>query len=109
MTDSGDGIKLLIGGGAVGSIVGAIAMYVNARRQRTEITPQPLVVAKATGYTPREQCDDRHRILENQMDNLFPRMAIAEAAIASQRATQEASQKSLQSMDTKLDILLRRK
>lgn len=109
MNDSGEGVKLLIGGGAVGSIVGAIAMYVNARRQRTEITPQPLDVRQADGTTPRFQCNERHASIDRQMENLFARMAIAETGLVAQRVTQETMKESLHSMDNKLDILLRRK
>jgi hypothetical protein len=47
----------------------------NARNQRTAVSslPQPVEVKEVHDCTPKAQCDERHRILKEQVENLFAR------------------------------------
>jgi hypothetical protein len=88
------------------SVLGlAVKVYLSKQPQRIE---QPLEVRAAAITTPKAQCDERHRIIDDQVSNVYCRLARLEREVAAHDATMAALRDRLDAMDAKLDILLAR-
>lgn len=62
-----DGVQLLIGGGAIGALVPLASAWIKARFGRTTVEPQPLEVKGAPKFVTCDQCDLRHREVDNRL------------------------------------------
>lgn len=62
-----DGVQLLIGGGAIGALVPLASAWIKARFSKTQIAPQPLEVKGAARFVTCDQCDLRHREVDNRL------------------------------------------
>jgi hypothetical protein len=104
--EEGLNLNLMMNGATLGTVAAlAVKVWLSGRAQKIE---QPLEVRAAAQTTPRTHCDERHKILAEQIENMFARMGKVERENTSSIAKEEALEKQLASMDSKLDILLRR-
>ena len=101
-------VSLVLSGASLLSILG-IGVKVWLAQRGQKIGPQPFEVRESPAGTPRGQCDERHREIDSRTSNLFARMSAAEQRIAAVEASHHALEKRLESMDGKLDTLLKRK
>ena len=62
-----DGVQLLIGGGAIGALVPIASAWIKARFSRTTVAPQPLEVKGATRYVTCEQCELKHKGVDERL------------------------------------------
>jgi hypothetical protein len=100
-------LSLVLSSASLISILGiGVKIWISQRGQR--IGPQPFEVIAAERHTPQGQCDERHREIDSRTSNLFSRMSAAEQRIAAVEASHHALEKRLESMDSKLDRLLKR-
>lgn len=62
-----DGIQLLVGGGAIGALVPLASAWIKARFAKTQIAPQPLEVKGAQKFVTCEQCELRHKEVDERL------------------------------------------
>ena len=62
-----DSIQLFVGGGAIGALVPLVSAWIKARFSKTQIAPQPLEVKGAPRFVTCDQCDLRHREVDNRL------------------------------------------
>lgn len=62
-----DGIQLLVGGGSVGALCTLAGAWIKARFAKTQIAPQPLEVKGATRYVTCEQCELKHKGVDERL------------------------------------------
>lgn len=84
----------------------ALKVWQSSRAQR--IGPQPFEIKAAPMSTPQGQCNERHVAIAADHSNLFHRMSAVEQRVAAVEASHHALETRLESMDKKLDALLRR-
>lgn len=104
-------------GGVLGSLVTAIIMWLNnQRKQRTQITPDPLNVKGVPPSIKEPTCVATHKavdehLLRNKTDheNIFPRLTSLEGRVSSLEGCLSEIRIVNKSIDDKLTILLRRK
>ena len=101
-----EGLLLALGGTNTVAVLGLLAKVWLANRP-TKIQ-QPLEVRAADESTPKAQCEERHGKLDDQVANLFGRVAAVERTQAAHDAQAAAMKTQLASMDAKLDTLLKR-
>lgn len=107
MTMEGVNFSLVLSGASLISIIGIGAkLWVAQRGQK--VGPQPFEVKAAPAHTPQGQCDERHHEIDSRTSNLFSRMSAVEQRVAAVEASHHALEKRLESMDAKLDRLLKR-
>lgn len=100
-----EGLNLTLSAATLLSMIGiAVKLYTANKPQKLE---QPITTRQASEPIPSDQCHERHVSIDEQTKNLFSRMNHAEQRIAALEATQKACEKRLDSIDTKLDQLLR--
>ena len=58
---------LIVSGAALATIVNALVKVWTARNQRTTVAPQPLEVKGAPQFVTCEQCELRHREVDNRL------------------------------------------
>lgn len=105
--DEGLNLNLVLNGATLLSVLGlGVKVYLAGRAQKIE---QPIEVRHAPGSTARDMCDERHRLLNEQVVCLFARTEQQGTQQAALAATQDAVEKQLASMDSKLDKLIARK
>ena len=78
-------------------------------RASMKIENQPLRVRDDPASLPLGQCNERHRNIDSAQADFFTRIAIAEARVAGLEASLKAIDKSISSMDAKLDKLISRR
>jgi uncharacterized protein HemX len=104
-----DGLNfsIVLSGATLVSVLGlALKVFLAKQPQRIE---QPIEVKRAAGSTDKEQCDERHKVLDSQASNLFSRMSAAEQRIATLEGTIKEVKEQYRNIDDKLTVLLRRK
>lgn len=102
-----EGLTLALSGTTLISVIGlAVKVWMRDRPHKIE---QPIEVRSCRASTEKGQCDERHRLLNEQVTCLFARTENQGRQQAALAATQEAVEKQLASMDTKLDKLIARK
>ena len=83
MDMNGDGVSILMGGGAFGALCGVLGAWIKARWNRTKVEPTPLPVEthRAEEYAKREDVvklrgEFEHHVAENtrEHENLYSRM-----------------------------------
>jgi len=100
-------INLMLSGATLASVLGLLAkVWLANRPQKIQ---QPLEVRAADGATPRAQCDERHEMIGDQLENLYGRVKAVEIKLSADSARLDAMGDQLKCMDGKLDTLLRRK
>lgn len=62
-----DGIQLLVGGGSVGALCTLAGAWIKARFSKTQIAPQPLEVKGAPKFVTCEQCELRHKEVDERL------------------------------------------
>ena len=62
-----DGIQLLVGGGSVGALCTLAGAWIKARFAKTQIAPQPLEVKGAQKFVTCEQCELKHKEVDNRL------------------------------------------
>lgn len=62
-----DGIQLLVGGGSVGALCTLAGAWIKARFAKTQIAPQPLEVKGAPKFVTCEQCELKHKEVDNRL------------------------------------------
>jgi hypothetical protein len=62
-----DGAQILLGSGAVGALCAVATSWIKARFARTKIEPQPLEVKGAPSYVTCEQCELKHKDVDNRL------------------------------------------
>jgi len=100
-------VSLLLSSASLISILG-LGVKIWTANKGQKIGPQPFVVQASERHTPQGQCDERHHEIDSRTSNLFSRMSAAEQRIAAVEASHHALEKRLESMDSKLDRLLKR-
>jgi hypothetical protein len=100
---------LTISGVACTAIGGMVGAWIRARYGQTRITPQPLDVRSVGQGVAEKTCDDRHRTLDNQVENLYARTIALEKEQATYAESLKSVRTAVTSMDGKLDILIRRR
>lgn len=104
-------------GGVLGSLVTAIIMWLNGqRKQRTQITPDPLNVKGVPPSVKSPTCDAIHKGIDKQLsDNdadhssIFPRLTSLEGRVSALEGCLTEIRIINKSIDEKLTILMRRK
>lgn len=83
MDMNGDGVSILMGGGAFGALCGVLGAWIKARWNRTKVEPTPLPVEtrRAEEYAKREDVvklrgEFEHHVAENtrEHESLYSRM-----------------------------------
>ena len=99
-------LNLVLNGATLLSVLGlGVKVYLAGKAQKIE---QPIEIRRADEVTDK-LCDERHKDIKNQLDNLFVERNENKAIVAGLKATVDAQGRQLSSMDQKLDILLKRK
>ena len=62
-----DGIQLLVGGGSVGALCTLAGAWIKARFAKPQIAPQPLEVKGAQKFVTCEQCELRHKEVDERL------------------------------------------
>ena len=62
-----DGAQIILGSGAFGALCGVVSSWIKARFGKTTVAPQPLEVKGAARYVTCEQCDLRHREVDERL------------------------------------------
>lgn len=62
-----DGAQILLGSGAVGALCAVATSWIKARFARTRVEPQPLEVKGAPSYVTCEQCELKHKDVDNRL------------------------------------------
>lgn len=102
-----EGLTLALSGTTLVGVLGlAVKIWMTGKPQKIE---QPIEVRPCSASTEKGQCDERHRLLNEQVTCLFARTENQGKQQAAITATQEAVQRQLDSMDSKLDKLIARK
>jgi len=100
-------LNLVLNGATLLSVLGlGVKVYLAGKAQKIE---QPLEVKQCRSSTEKSQCDERHKLLNEQVLALFTRTEGQGKEQAAIKATQEGLEKQLASMDSKLDKLIARK
>lgn len=100
-------LNLVLNGATLLSVLGlGVKVYLAGKAQKIE---QPLEIKTCRSATEKSQCDERHKLLNEQVTCLFARTENQGKQQAAMAATQEAVEKQLASMDSKLDKLIARK
>jgi uncharacterized protein HemX len=100
-------LNLVLNGATLLSVLGlGVKVYLAGKAQKLE---QPIEVKSVSDSTPKAQCDERHGIIGGQIENIYGRLKAVETSQAAYEATQEAMQKQLGSIDSKLDTLIKRR
>lgn len=104
--EEGLNLNLVLNGATLLSVLGlGVKVYLAGRAQRIE---QPLSVRAADCSLPKEQCNERHATINDQIGNIYSRLARAERELSAYEAGHTALKERLDSMDAKLDALLKR-
>lgn len=82
-----------------------VKLYMSKQPKKIE---QPIEIKRADEVTDK-LCDERHKDIKAQLDNIFIERNENRAIVAGLKATVDAQGRQLSSMDQKLDILLKRK
>ena len=99
--------SVVLSGATLVSVLGlAVKVFLASKPQKIE---QPIEVKHAACTTDKEKCDERHKLLNDQVTCLFARTELQGKQQSALAATQEAVEKQLASMDSKLDRLIARK
>jgi len=105
--EEGLNLNLVLNGATLLSVLGlGVKVYLAGKAQKIE---QPLEVKPCRSSTEKGQCDERHKLLGEQITCLFARTEYQGTRQAALAATQEAVERQLASMDSKLDKLIARK
>lgn len=104
-------------GGVLGSLATAAIMWLNSvRKQRMQVSPDPLNVRGISPSIKEPLCEQKHksvdeRLRENREDhsNIFPRLTDLEKRMGILEGTIKEIKEEYHSIDDKLTILLRRK
>ena len=106
--EEGLNLNLVLNGATLLSVIGlGVKVYLAGKTQK--VGPQPFEVRHCPTSTEKAQCDERHKLLGEQVEVLFARTELQGKQQAALTATQEAVQRQLESMDSKLDRLIARK
>lgn len=62
-----DGAQIILGSGAFGALCGVVSSWIKARFSKTTVAPQPLEVKGATKFVTCEQCELRHKEVDNRL------------------------------------------
>jgi uncharacterized protein HemX len=103
-----EGLTLALSGTTLVGVL-SLAVKVWLKDKSQKIGPQPFEVRACAASTEKGQCDERHKLLNEQVTCLFARTENQGRQQAALAATQEAVQRQLESMDSKLDKLIARK
>lgn len=102
-----EGLTLALSGTTLMGVLGlAVKIWMKDRPQKIE---QPLEVRTAQCSLSKEQCNERHHEIDKWRDNMYLRMIEMEKSRASDKATQAAIEKRLDSIDAKLDRMIEAK
>lgn len=102
-----DGMILALSGT---NTVAVLTLIVNAwLKSRAQKIEQPIEIKPCPATTEKDKCDERHRMLNEQVVMLFARTELQGKEQAALAATQKAIGNQLASMDSKLDKLIARK
>lgn len=104
-------------GGVLGSLATALVAYLySLRKQRTQITPDPLNVKGVPPSVKSPTCEATHKAVDqqfrdnrNEHDNIFPRLTNLEHRVSTLEGVMAEIRTTNRSVDDKLTILLRRK
>jgi uncharacterized protein HemX len=106
--EEGLNLNLVLNGATLLSVLGlGVKVYLAGKTQK--VGPQPFEVRHCQASTEKAQCDERHKLLNDQVTCLFARTELQGKQQSALAATQEAVEKQLASMDNKLDKLIARK
>jgi hypothetical protein len=103
-------------GGVLGSLVTALVMWLNSqRKQRTQISPDPLNVKGVPPSVKSPTCDAIHKGIDKQLEandndhaSIFPRLTNLESRVSVLEGVMGEIRTTNKSVDDKLTILLRR-
>ena len=62
-----DGAQIILGSGAFGALCGVVSSWIKARFSKTTVAPQPLEVKGAPQFVTCEQCELRHKEVDNRL------------------------------------------
>ena len=100
---------LTIGGTALAALSGIVGAWIKARYGQTRISPQPLEVKGVPGLVTEKVCDDVRRANQADHGNIFARLSQHDREISELQAQRVETALRLESMDKKLDILIKRR
>lgn len=106
MTDGFD-LSIVLSGATLATLAGLVIRVWLANRGQ-KIGPQPFRIAPVDQHPSVKVCDERHKAIENQTENLFCRMSVAEQRIATVEATVSDIKEQYKSIDGRLNEVLRR-
>lgn len=102
--EEGINLNLVLNGATLLSVLGLfVKIYLSKQPQKIE---QPLEVRQAAGTTAKDMCNERHKLLNEQVTCLFARTELQGIAQAAYKATLEQVETRMKSMDAKLDRLI---
>lgn len=105
--DEGLNLNLMLNGATLLSVMGlGVKVYLAGKAHKLE---QPIEIRQAMGSTAKDMCDERHKTLDSQTNNLFSRLSSAEQRISKLEATITEVKEQYKSIDNKLTTLLGRK
>lgn len=84
-----DGAQIILGSGAFGALCGVVSSWIKARFARTKVEPQPLEVKGAPKFVTCEECELKHRAVDERLS-------------AGTRAF-DAVQRKIDAVETKMD------
>lgn len=104
-------------GGVLGSLATALVAYLySLRRQRLQVSPDPLNVRGVPPSVKSPTCEATHKSVDqqfsdnrNEHDNIFPRLTNLEHRVSTLEGVMTEIRIVNKSVDDKLTILLRRK
>ncbi len=97
-------LNLVLNGATLLSVLGLfVKVYLSKQPQKIE---QPIEVRQAAGSTAMDLCNERHKLLGEQVTCLFARTELMGNAQAAYKATLEQVETRMKSMDAKLDTLI---
>lgn len=104
-------------GGVLGSLVTAVIMWLNGqRKQRTQISPDPLNVKGVAPSIKEPTCAATHKAVDEHLsrnkadhESIFPRLTSLEGRVSALEGCLAEIRIVNKSIDDKLTILLRRK
>lgn len=99
-------LNLVLNGATLLSVIGlGVKVYLAGKATKIE---QPIEVRAAACPIPKEQCNERHGALNDQIGNIYSRLSKVEREVSAYEAGHAALKERLDSMDSKLDALLKR-